>query len=100
MSRQFEFRLEGGDFNEAREIASGADRNRDMWDVDAEDLYMFFLHSEAVDVGDFVPGFEGDNKVDAFFEADRFDAEHGGDVDDADTADFHVVACNFGAGAH
>ena len=34
-----------------------------------------------------------------FFVANALDAEHRGDVDDADAANFHVVARQFGAGA-
>src|ERR1019366_5519214 len=39
-------------------------------------------------------------QVHAFFGANAADAEHGGDVDDADAADFHVGAGQLGAGAH
>src|SRR5687767_15897195 len=34
----FEFGLEGGDFDEAGEVAARADRNRDVWNVDVKDL--------------------------------------------------------------
>lgn len=70
-----------------------------MRDVDAENFDELFFHAEAIDVFDFVPNMEADDEVDAFFAANAFDAEHGGDVDDADAANFHVVAGEFSAGA-
>ncbi len=71
----------------------------DVGDGDAEDFDEFLLHADAVDVGDVIPGFEGDDEVEDFSTRMLRTPEHGGDVDDADAADFHVVAGGFGAGA-
>src|SRR5215475_2996495 len=94
----FELGLKGGDFDEAGEIASGPNGDGDVRNVDAKDLNVFLFHAEAIHVSDFVPGFEGDDEVDFFVLADAFDAEHGGNVDDADATNFHVIAGNLGAG--
>src|SRR6185437_451540 len=95
----FQLGLVRGDFDEARQIAAGPNGNRDVRDVHAKDFDVFLFHADPVHVRDFVPSFQGDDEVDAFFAADAFDAEHGGDVDDADAAHFHVVARQLGAGA-
>ncbi len=42
---------------------------------------------------------QGDDEVERFSLRMALDAEHGGDVDDADAAHFHVVARQFRAGA-
>src|SRR5262249_54400286 len=96
----FEFRLERGDFDQARQIAAGPDGNGDVRHVHAEDLDEFLLDAKAINVRDFVPELQRDHQVHAFFGANAFDAEHGGDIDDADAADFHVVARQLRAHPH
>src|SRR5439155_17112681 len=71
-----------------------------MRDVDAKHLDVFLLDSQPVHIGHFVPGFQSDNQIHSFLLADASDAEHGGDVDDADSAHLHVVAGQFGGCAH
>src|ERR1039458_6224704 len=95
-----ELDLKGGDFDEAGQVASGPHGDDDVGDFHAENFDVFLLQAQAVNVGDFIPGFQGDDQVHAFFGANAADAEHGGDVDDADAADFHVGAGQLGAGAH
>src|SRR5262249_51564192 len=46
-----------------------------------------------------VPGFQCDHEVHAFLTANAFDAEHRRHVDDADAANFHVIAGELRAGA-
>src|SRR5581483_4270337 len=91
--------LKGGYFDQAGQVAAGPDGNGDMGDVHVENLHIFVVHADAIHVGNLVPEFEGNDEVDLFFLADAFDAEHGGDIDDADAADLHVVAGQLRAGA-
>ena len=94
-----EFGLEGGDLDEAGKVATGADGDDDVGDVHAENFHVFLLHAQAIHILNLVPGFEGDDEVHPFLMPDGPDTEHGGDVDDANAAHFHVVAGQGGAGA-
>src|ERR1019366_9701517 len=96
---QFKFGLERGHFDEPGQIAPGPHGDGDVGDVHPENLHEFLFDAEAVHVLHIIPGLQRDDEVHALLAADGFDAEHGHYVDDADAADFHVVAGQFGAGA-
>src|SRR5208283_371013 len=71
----------------------------DVRNVHAQNFHEFLFHADAVHIRNFVPYLERDDEVQALFVANAFDAEHRGDVDDADAANFHVLARQFSASA-
>lgn len=85
------FDLQGGDFDEAGEIAAGADGDDDMGDGDAEDGEELLFEAEAIVVHVLGPGLEGDDEVHLFMFTDGADAEHTGDIDDTEATDLHEV---------
>src|SRR5208282_709924 len=100
LAGHFQLDLEGGDFHEPREVASGPDGNDDVRNIHAQNLHEFLFHADTVHVPDIVPRLEGDDQVEVFVLANAFDAKHGGDVDNADAAHFHVITGEFRAGAN
>src|ERR1043166_1786991 len=85
--------------DQARQIASRPHRNGDVRNIGAENFYKFLFHAQAVHVLHFVPAFERNHQIDSLFVPDAFYAEHGGDIDDADAAHFHVIASELRARA-
>src|SRR6201999_576168 len=67
--------------------------------IHPEDFNKLLFHAHAVHVLDFVPHFQGDHQVHTLLAADAFHAEDRRDIDDADASHFHVIACQFRAGA-
>ena len=87
----------GGDLDQAGHVAAGADEELEVRDLEAEDFVEVFLQAGAFldDLGS--PLAQGHDEVEAFVQAHGVDAEHIGDVDDADAATLHVAAVQ-GAG--
>src|SRR5262249_34554660 len=97
---QSQLRLERRDFNEPGNITPRSHRDGDVRDIDLENLHIFLFHTEPLDVADFSPKLQRHNQIDALSQPNALDAEHGGHVDDADTAHFHVIASDLSAGSH
>ena len=88
----FEGEGERGDFDEAGDIATGAHEKFDVRQAHAEDFIVIFFQAGALFNRLRGPLSQGDHHVDAFLQADAFDAEHFADVDDADPPALHVTA--------
>jgi len=88
----------GGDLDQPGDVAALADVEFHVGDLDAEDVVVVLLEAGAFlgDVGG--PFAEGDDEVDALAGADALDAEHLGDVEDADAAALHVAAVEVAGG--
>ena len=87
-----ELLVKGGNGDHAGGIAAGANGHLDMRDLLAEQFVGAGFQTDAVDFVQIRCGFEGDDEVEAFVGSDRGEAVEVGDVDDADSADFHVAA--------
>ena len=92
----FEFLVERGDFDEPGDVAAGADRQDDVRNFDAEYRVGLLQDAGAIHFFELAPFHERDHEVEPFLGANAGDAEDGRHVDDADAANFHVIAGRFG----
>lgn len=93
-----ELLVEGGDRDQAGGIASRGDGDLYDGDLVAENFLGGAVDPVAVNFVEVAEGLELDDEVEAFFEADRREAEEVGGVDDANATHFEVATCEFGAG--
>ncbi len=96
-----EFVFHGGGLDEVDKVAARGDGDDDLADGDAEKVAVGFVVAGAVNeiVAAVILTDEGDDEVDGRGFGEGGDAEDGGDVDDADAADFHVFAGEVGGAA-
>ena len=85
-----------GDLKDDGEVSSGADGDGQRGKLDAEDIYLLFVKSEAVVHLALYPGFKIDDKVYLFgvlYGAYTIKSLY---VDDTDSAKFNIVAQDLG----
>src|ERR1051325_2989211 len=87
--------VRGDPFADNRQILPGVQRHRHERQRHVEQLGLLLIEPGAIVLARVVPVLELDDDFDALLLADRADAEQRVDVDQPDTADFHVVAGDF-----
>lgn len=95
MSHASEFLIQCRDFYQTSEVTSSPDRDCNMGNFYAKNFVVVLVDTDSLDRIIFFPFFEGDDQVDVLFGSDGAGSEDGGDVDDADSANFHVEAGDF-----
>src|SRR5687767_5141397 len=79
------------DLDDRRDVAARRNGNAQERKLDAEDVEALLVETETVVCARGIPGCELDHELEDLFVANRGDAEEILDVDDAETADLHVV---------
>ena len=87
------------DLGDHRDVLAGIERDGDARDLDAEDRRRLGLEAGPLDRHPFLPLLQHDHDLDALLLAHGADAEERLHVDQADPADFHVMAREFVAAA-
>ena len=100
MAHLFEGEGEGGDFDEAGDVAARAHEKFDVRQAHAEDFIVIFFQAGALLNRLRGPLPQGDDHIDAFLHTDAFDAEHFANVDDADPSTLHVTAVEWAGRRH
>ena len=80
-----------GNLHETRHIAAGTDGNYEVGNLDAEYVEIVFVKPRSVLDNPLLPFDESDNHIYRLFHANAAYAEKLGDVDNADTAAFHIA---------
>ena len=91
----FEALVHGSGFDDDGDVAARLYRDFELGHFDAEDIDGEFVHADTVVDFVGVPVFELDDELDLLFVANGADAEEVGYIDNAEAADFHVVADDF-----
>src|SRR5437763_13334341 len=92
--------VHGDDFLHHRDVLSGIQKHGDLGQIDIQNGRRFHVDSDALNDGVLIPFFQLHDDLDALLLADGPDAEYRQNVDEADTADFHVVTLHLVATAN
>src|SRR3954462_6016234 len=83
--------VHGDDFRHHRNVLSGIQEYGDLWQIDVENGRRFHVDADAFDDSVLIPFLELYDYLDALLLADSAYTKYRLDVDEADTANFHVM---------
>src|SRR5205809_6341427 len=82
------------DLDQTRHVATWPHRNRHMWHLKPKNFVKFPIKSYPIYRLDILPVLECHDKIEPLLDSNTADAEDGSHVNDADSANFDVIACD------